>query len=213
MAETPGSLALGLKTRRNSGQRVFGYIGLAVVLPALYRLLEDHHRRLQTGIEQQQQQQQSTSSSSSSTIDMRARDRRQRLAKTVIDNIQRILPVARFVVLLSWWAGKVPAPTLSMCATGLSYSSTTQQQPRDLNVSYAHRRWTYEALLRALQLTSPIQSFQDITALITHVSKPVTHLAVRLLRRPTHNDRYVVHHCLYNRMCTHTLLLYIILHT
>ena len=171
MADTPATLALGLKVKNNSRRRVLGYILLAVILPALYgQLVEWYGRTLM---------QQETDNMS--PIEIRAIDRKRQLANGIIDTVKRSTPILKFVVLMSWWAAKVPAPTPSMCVAGLSY--TTTSSPQDLNVSYAHRRWTYEAILQAIQLTSPIHSFRDMKALVNYILSPVLALGTRLMRQ------------------------------
>mmetsp|Transcript_29443 Transcript_29443/g.48616 ORF Transcript_29443/g.48616 Transcript_29443/m.48616 type:complete len:265 (+) Transcript_29443:2-796(+) len=178
MADTPGALASGLKVKNNSRQRVLGYIVLTVVVPALNRLLNDWYYRVSTSSTQGDINE---SNPQTNPLEIRARDRRRRLAKKLIDLVSRCDPVIRFTVLMSWWAGKVSAPTPEMCMTDLSFVATSH--PQDLNVSYAHRRWTYEAFLRTIQLMSPVQSLQDAKALVCHFLNPVLTVCTRLFRQ------------------------------
>jgi hypothetical protein len=177
MANTPGALASGLKVDNSSRRKVLSYIALTAVLPCLYGLLKDWFFQvssIQGAIPDD-------AATDNNLLEMRARDRRRRLAKKLIDVVTKCDPVVRFAILMSWWAGKASAPTPEMCLTQLSFVAT--RPPRDINVAYAHRRWIYEALLRTLQVVSPIQSVQDAKDIVGQIIHPVLVVGNRLFRQ------------------------------
>lgn len=180
MADTPGSLALGLKIANNSRKRVLCYIVTIVMLPSLYEMLVDWYS---TALPPQDVTM--LTNSNINILSIRAKDRRRRLAKKIVDLVTRCEPIVRFTVLLSWWAGKVSAPTPALCLTGLSFVTALPQ--RDLNVAYAHRRWTYEIFLRTIQMISPIQSLEDAETLAGHMFSPLVTVYTRLFRDKSGN--------------------------
>jgi hypothetical protein len=177
MANTPGALASGLKVDNSSRRRILGYIALTAVLPCCYGLLKDWYFKVSSI----QGDIQDDTIADNSSLETRARDRRRRLAKKLIDVVTQCDPVVRFAILMSWWAGKASAPTPEMCLTLLSFVPT--RSPRDINVAYAHRRWIYEALLRTLQVVSPIHSIQDAKDVVGQIIHPVLVIGNRIFRR------------------------------
>lgn len=159
--DTPASRALGLKLEKNSRRKVLGYAVFVAVLPVLHQHLMEWYS--QSLLEQ--------NSYINRPVDSRALERKRHLAQKIISTLQKTMPIMRFVVLMSWWAAKVPASTISTLAVGISFVATAN--PRDLNVSYAHRRWTYESIMRSIYLTTPVHSFEDIKVVANYILSPV----------------------------------------
>jgi hypothetical protein len=171
LSDTPASRALGLKVENNSRRRVLSYTVFAAVLPVLYQHLVEWY--------DQSLLQQDTYTMSS--LDIRALDRKRHLARKIISSLKTTIPVMQLAVLMSWWAAKAPASTISMLAAGISFAPTAN--PRNLNVSYAHRRWTYESIFRSIQLTTPVHSFQDIKVVANYMLSPVLAVLTRVTRQ------------------------------
>jgi hypothetical protein len=176
--DTPASRALGLKLENNSRRKVLGYTIFAAVLPFLYEQLVEWYSQ---SLSQQDIY-------TASPVGIRGIDRKRHLAQKIIITLQKSMPIMQFAVLMSWWAAKVPASTISMLAAGLSFVATAH--PRDLNVSYAHRRWTYESILRSMLLTTPVHSFEDIKVVANSMLSPILAVFTRLTTgRQQHKGR------------------------
>ena len=157
---TPATAALGLKavvtaysTRRSPEHAsIAKWIALSVILPTMYRQLRLWYE----------------SSSSSQSIDEDpvarvARERQQKLARCILETVDRTIPVLRLYALLAWWMGKPgAAPGLAMTLAGMSFVST--RPPQRLHVSYAHRRWLYEELVRTMHVLAPFSSWNDFSS-------------------------------------------------
>jgi hypothetical protein len=72
----------------------------------------------------------------------------------------------RLYALLSWWMGSNHySPQLSMTLAGISFIAT--RPPQRLFVTFAHRRWLYEELVRTMQILAPFSSWDDVSSLYT----------------------------------------------
>lgn len=168
LADTPATLALGLKVKGNSRRRVLAYIVLASILPGIFQQLDAwcNHSLLNQETE------------NLSSIGIRALRRKRHLAQRIIATVKMIDPMVQLMFLLSWWAAKTPSPTTSMVAAGLTFSRT--RIPRDLNVTYAHRRWIYELILRSIDEASPFRSFDHWRTIVNSIVSPLWALVTRV---------------------------------
>mmetsp|Transcript_3185 Transcript_3185/g.4721 ORF Transcript_3185/g.4721 Transcript_3185/m.4721 type:complete len:282 (-) Transcript_3185:3791-4636(-) len=163
-AESPASRTLGLRVKHQSTKKVIAYFILVVILPASRRLLDNWYKRKLTAQFNQD----------TTCIEATASDRQLRVTKRVLDGIKLALPAMQLFALLRWWSGKGGAPTPSMCFAGISYEE--REQFVNLNVSYAHRRWTYEEFLRTFLMLSPFTSFQDTISFSKFLTSPFRQL-------------------------------------
>ena len=168
LADTPATLALGLRVKDNSLRRVLAYVFLASLLPGLYQQLDTWYDSALLTQETRNM----------SSIEIRALSRKRYLAQRIIAALKIASPLLQLTVLLCWWAAATSAPTTSMMLTGISFSRT--RFPRDLNVTYAHRRWIYELIVRSFELTSPVRSFDHLRTIVNSMFSPVRALVTRM---------------------------------
>ncbi|KAI2510961.1 hypothetical protein MHU86_3433 [Fragilaria crotonensis] len=166
-ADTPATLALGLKVKGNSRRRVLAYILLASIAPGLFQQLDEWCNRALLNQETENM----------SSIESRARSRKRYLAQRLTASLKMVNPLVQLTFLLSWWMAKTPSPTASMVAAGLTFSRT--RIPRNLNVTYAHRRWIYELILRSVDQAWPFRSLDHLRTMINSMLSPVWALVDR----------------------------------
>jgi Zinc finger, C3HC4 type (RING finger) len=75
-------------------------------------------------------------------------------AETVMAAVDRVLPLVQLAALLACWSGVSNTPDAAMLLTGMTYrrQQTSQLQPPQLHVTYAHPRWLYEQGLETVKL-------------------------------------------------------------
>lgn len=157
--QTPATTALGLKAVdsypiNNLSHRsaVAKWITLSVILPTIYRQLRIWYE--------------SSTVPPSDAIAGLAHERRRQLVGSLLDSVGRTFPLMRLYALLSWWTGiNHYSPQLSMTLAGISFVAT--RPPQRLFVSFAHRRWLYEELVRTIQMLAPFSSWTDVSSLFT----------------------------------------------
>ena len=173
---TPGAQILGLSAVTNGRKRrMWIYMIVSSILPALHRLLKQHYQQLLVSVEEEAAAA-ATSSTISETVpdatflQQRARQRRLLLLKHVLIILSKALPPLQLGVVLHLWAASSP---------------TTTQQLQHCNVAYAHRRWTFTELLRFLTLVSPVWSLKHVSLILNHfILKPLQ----RLLPKPAYQQ-------------------------
>jgi hypothetical protein len=155
--QTPATTALGLKaveshSTKNRPHRatIAKWITLSVLLPTIYRQLELWY---ESSI---------SPPSQDDSIVRVAHERRRNLVGSILDVVRRTVPIMRLHVLLSWWMGN-HSPTLAMTLAGVSLVAT--RPPQRLFVSFAHRRWFYEELVRTMQILAPFSSWTELSSL------------------------------------------------
>ena len=174
LADTPATLALGLKVKGNSRRRILAYIVLSSILPGLYQQFDAWHDR--TVLTQE--------TSNMSSMEIRALSRKRYLAQKIMPVLKIANPLLQLTVLLGWWAAATSSPTASMIATGITFTRTRMH--RDVNVTYAHRRWLYELIVRSIELTSPIRSFDHLRKIANSIVSPLRALVTRV--KGQHNE-------------------------
>lgn len=159
--ESPASRTLGLRVKHQSKKKTAVYFLLVVVLPSIHQLLDTWYKKKL----REQPNEDTTEVEAIATV------RQLRLAKQILEGLKRIVPAMQLFTLLRWWSGKGVAPTPSLCLAGISYE---EHHPYvDLNVSYAHRRWTYEEFLQTFLMLSPFVSMQDVSSFFNLLTKPM----------------------------------------
>lgn len=170
--QTPGMRALGI-TPTSSQQSssspssktisrflLLKWISFAILLPTAYRYLQEWYRE-ESAIPLP------STEENDEIISRVARERQRRIVKSLMDIVEKIMPVARLYTLLSWWAGGGgAAPHVAMTLAGISIVTNKSSSPHHrLFVSFAHRRWLYQELVRTLQLVSPVSSWNELISL------------------------------------------------
>ena len=170
--DSPAGVALGLKVRGSSSRSLLVYSLLTAALPLTYQRLVEWHDQALGRVEEANQM---------NAVQFNALHRKMLVTNKIIHTLKRSIPLLNLIVLLTWWAGKAPSPTASMMAAGITYTRLAPTQ--ELNVSYAHRRWVYDLILRSIQLVSPVQSFDDVKMIVNSMVRPLRLLVTWRMRR------------------------------
>lgn len=160
--QTPAMTALGLKavdshpTRNRPHQATIAkWITFSVILPTMYRQLRLWYELSSTVL-----------LPSSDAMARMAHERQRQLVGALLDTVGRTFPLMRLCALLSWWMGiNHHSPQLSMTLAGISFIAT--RPPQHLFVTFAHRRWLYEELVRTMHMLAPFSSWADVSSLFT----------------------------------------------
>jgi len=116
-----------------------------------------------------------------------ALERRKKIVRIMLNVVQRTVPILRLMTLLSCWSGKSSTPTLALRLAGLSFATSKRYSP-PLYVTYAHRRWLHEELLRTMRTVSPYTQSQTFIKLNSWLAAPFQRFLER--QRARNNPLY-----------------------